>query len=116
MARIEYSQIARLKLFALKDELTLKYGIENAMRTISKIMSGIRRLENFTDSGVEISGRFDLETDYRYIFLCHNYIFYRVINVNTVIILDMLNEKEDFMKTLFGVNTISQENSDYWDE
>lgn len=33
----------------------------------------------------------------------------------TVIILEMFNKKEDFMKKLFGIVTTSQEKIDYWD-
>ena len=33
-----------------------------------------------------------------------------------IIILEIFNEKEDFMYQMFGIVTISQETIDYWNE
>lgn len=35
---------------------------------------------------------------------------------NTVLVLDVFHEKEDFMRKLFGIVTTSQETIDYWKE
>lgn len=51
--------------------------------------------------GVAVSAMYDIECDYRYIYVGHNYIFYRV-EKDAVIIVEMFDEREDFMHKLFG--------------
>ena len=50
------------------------------------------------------------------IFVEHNYFFYRLTANETILILEMFHEKEDFMRKLFGIVTTSQETIDYWKE
>ena len=87
MAKLEYSQIVRRKLKKLRSELTQR-----------------------------ISSQYDVESDYSYIFVAHNYFFYRLTANETILILEMFHEKEDFMRKLFGIVTTSQETIDYWKE
>ncbi len=87
MAKLEYSQIVRRKLKKLRSELTQR-----------------------------ISSQYDVESDYSYIFVEHNYFFYRLTANETILILEMFHEKEDFMRKLFGIVTTSQETIDYWKE
>ena len=87
MAKLEYSQIVRRQLKKLRSELTQR-----------------------------ISSQYDVESDYSYIFVEHNYFFYRLTANETILILEMFHEKEDFMRKLFGIVTTSQETIDYWKE
>lgn len=116
MVKLEYSQIVRKKLKKLRNELTQRYGENNSKTIMSKIAKGIRRLEIFPQSGTKISSQYDIVCDYSYIFIEHNYFFYRIKNKDTILILEMFHEKEDFMKKLFGIVTTPQETIDYWGE
>lgn len=58
---------------------------------------------------------YDVECDYRYIYAGHNYLFYRIEN-NKIIIVEMFDEREDFMYKLFGISSMSQDSEDYWGE
>ena len=49
--------------------------------------------------------------EYRMIFAEHNYVFYK-IEKTAILIIDIYNEKEDFMWKLFGIKTISDEIED----
>jgi len=69
LAKLEYSQIVRRKLKKLRSELTQR-----------------------------ISSQYDVESDYSYIFVEHNYFFYRLTANETILILEMFHEKEDFMR------------------
>ena len=113
MAKLEYSQIVRRKLKKLRSELTQRISSQKIM---GKITKGIRRLEAFPQSGTRISSQYDVESDYSYIFVEHNYFFYRLTANETILILEMFHEKEDFMRKLFGIVTTSQETIDYWKE
>jgi len=42
-----------------------------------------------------------------------NYIFYRIEN-DTVRVIRILNEKQDFLQILFGISSISEEGENYW--
>jgi hypothetical protein len=75
----------------------------------------VRRLEEFSDSGVDMSQMYDVDTDYFYIFTHHNYFIYR-IEGDKIIIVQMFNEKEDFVMKLFGISGRTQESIDYWGE
>lgn len=116
MAKLEYSQIVRRKLKRLRSDLTQSYGESSAQKIMGKITKGIRRLETFPQSGTRISSQYDVQSDYSYIFVEHNYFFYRLTANDTILILDMFHEKEDFMRKLFGIVTTSQETLDYWKE
>ncbi|MBD5158026.1 MAG: type II toxin-antitoxin system RelE/ParE family toxin [Butyrivibrio sp.] len=116
MLKLEYSQTVRKKLKLLKAELTQSYDEDKATAIIVKIVKSIRRLQIFPQSGAAVSSQYGVECNYRYIFAEHNYFFYRVRDKDTVLILEMFNEKEDFMRNLFGIITTSQETMDYWGE
>ena len=58
---------------------------------------------------------FDVISDYRYLFVSRNYVFYR-IESDCIKIINIYNEKEDFMWQLFGIDTTPQETLDYWGE
>lgn len=83
MARLEYSQIVRRKLKRLRDELTQNYGENHSKKSVSNITNGVRRLETFPQSGTRISSQYDINCDYRYIFVEHNYFFYRIKDKDT---------------------------------
>lgn len=116
MTKLEYSQIVRRKLKKLRSELMQTYGESNSKKIMSNIIKGVKRLEIFPQSGTRISSQYDIECDYSYIFVEQNYFFYRRKDEDTILILEMFHEKEDFMRKLFGIVTTSQETIDYWEE
>lgn len=74
-----------------------------------------RDLQQFEFKGPSVESALGIASDYRYLYVQHNYVFYRVEG-DTVRIIDIFNEKEDFMWKLFGIKTTAQETEDYWDE
>lgn len=115
LKKLEYSQIVRRKLKELKAELADKYGNEFASKSIKEMTTALRRLEQFADSGVRIAEMYDVDTDYYYVFVRHNYFIYR-IEPQKIIVAQMFNEREDFMMKLFGMSGRTQESIDYWGE
>lgn len=115
LRKLEYSQIVRRKLKELKAELADKYGNEFASKSIKEMTTALRRLEQFADSGVRIAEMYDVDTDYYYVFVRHNYFIYR-IEPQKIIVAQMFNEREDFMMKLFGMSGRTQESIDYWGE
>ncbi len=115
MKKVEYSQIVRKKLKKLRENLTTEFNSEISKKAVKKITDVARGLGDFEEAGVLVSSIYDVESDYRYIYVGHNYLFYR-IEIDKIIIVEMFDEREDFMYKLFGISTISQESIDYWDE
>lgn len=102
-------------MMKLRSELTAKFGNEVSQKALKSITIAARGLLEFEDKGIAVSTMYDVECDYRYLYAKHNYLFYRVEN-NRIIIVEMFDEREDFMQKLFGIESISKEEEDYWDE
>ena len=105
---MEYSLIARDKLKNLRKDLTARFGAEVSRKMVKKITEAARGLGIFEEKGISVSSIYDIECDYRYLYVGHNYLFYR-IEPEQIIIVDVFDEREDFMWKLFGINTTSQE-------
>lgn len=115
MKKVEYSQIVRRKLKALRMRLTSEFGSEVAGKSLKQITDAARGLENFAEKGISVSSMYDIECDYRYLYVEHDYLFYRIEN-DKIIIAEMFDDREDFMYKLFGISMTSQESLDYWDD
>ena len=113
--KLEYSQIVRRKLKALKLYLTEQYGEELARTAVNKITDRARELQKNPELGVDLSAKYDIDTDFRELFVNHNHLFYYK-DGDTIIIAEMFGEKEDFMYKLFGISGRTQESIDYWGE
>ena len=99
----------------LRSELTEKFGNDVSQKALKIITTAARNLLNFEDKGIAVSAMYDVECDYRYLYVKHNYLFYR-IEKNKIIIVEMFDEREDFMQKLFGIISISKGEEEYWGE
>lgn len=108
MKKVEYSQIVRYKLRRLKIQLTQNFGIKVAKQTIDKILCAVESLETFEEMGLLLSAIYNLECDYRLLHVSRNYLIYR-IELDRIIIVEMFDERENFMYKLFGIRTLLQD-------
>lgn len=115
MKKAEYSQIVRLNLQTLRTELTKRFGAEISQKAVKQITKAARGLGDFEGKGIQVSAIYDIECEYRYLFVSHNYLFYR-IEKDRIIIVEMFDEREDFMQKIFGITATSQDTLDYWKE
>ena len=106
MKKIKYTPDAADKLRALKLAISGEYGEDKAKKVIKSITEAIRRLCDYEEKGPEVSKMFDVVSDYRYIFVFRNYMFYRRED-KYIPIINLYHEKEDFMRQLFGSDTTS---------
>lgn len=113
--KLEYSQIVRRKLKTLRANLTAEYGDEVSRKSVKKITDAARGLQKYPNKGVDLSSRFDIDTDYKYYVVSPNYLFYYIEN-DTIFIAEIFHEREDFMYQLFGISSHSTESEDYWGE
>ena len=115
MKKIKYTPDAADKLRELKKTISQEYGTNSAKTLVKKITDAIRELCDYEEKGPEVSKMLGVDTDYRYIFVSKNYVFYRIED-KYIRIINLYHEKEDFMWQLFGVNTTLPETIDYWEE
>lgn len=115
MRKVEYSSLVRRKLLKLKMDLTGEYGEQKALDILKAMVNHVDMLGQHEESGVSISRMYEIDTDYWYLFTNHNYFIYRIED-KKVVIVQMFNEREDFMMKLFGISGRSQESIDYWGE
>lgn len=115
MRKIEYAPLVKKKMIALKAWLTEHYDRETAQRILTGIISDAERLEAHPKSGTNIAEMYTLDTEYWYLFTHQHYLVYR-IEAKKVVIVQMFNEREDFLMMLFGMSGRTQESIDYWGE
>ena len=108
MSKIEYSPIALEDLQSLRNNISLNCGDSAAKKILNKIISDIRRLDQYPLSGVDLGNIIDNPTKYRYIFSEKNYIFYHVER-EKIRIVRVLNERQDYMQQLFGISIETEE-------
>ena len=83
-----YTPKARNDLLQIKESIIEKFDDEDLAKKI---------LRKMTETGIT-----GIYTDYRCLFCEKNYVFYR-IEADRVCVIRVLNERQDYMRILFGV-------------
>lgn len=106
---IRYAPKALQDLQGIKESILDRFDSEIiADRVLRNITTSINDLAVFPYKGVELKTVIKMETDYRYLFREKNYVFYRIGN-EEVSIIRVLNEKQDYMRILFGISDVEDE-------
>lgn len=98
-----YTPKARNDLLQIKESIIEKFDDKDlAKKILRKMTETVRQLITFPYLGQELSGITGIYTDYRCLFCEKNYVFYR-IEADRVCVIRVLNERQDYMRILFGV-------------
>jgi len=97
---VQIALSAQQDLLRLKAYLENEFGREVANEVLRKIIGKIKNFEEFPLIGKPLSNRIDLPTDYMYLVIEKNYIFYRIED-RVVRIIRILDTRQDFMRILF---------------
>jgi plasmid stabilization system protein ParE len=109
MSRILYTQEALEDLQTIKTRIIDNFCDEElAVKSLRKLMQQIQGIADFPHMGMELSKIIGISSDYYYLFRKPNYIFYRVED-DTIRIIHILNERQDYMRILFGISEASDE-------
>ena len=108
MFKLDYAPRAMDDLARMKDFITSRHGADVAQKSLRRITTSARRLGRFPEEGPSLAGLINISTDYRYLYVRPNYLFYR-IEGNCVKIVRVLNEKQDIYNILFGLSTVTDE-------
>lgn len=107
--KIQYSPEAVDRLKEIKRIL----GI-NTYKNIRESISG---LSTAPQKGALVENYIEIPNPYRFLHVSQHYVFYRIDeNTSVVKITDIFSEREDFLRTMFGVSLRTQESIDYWKE
>ena len=115
MKKLIYTPDAADKLRAIKATIASQYGSKKAKEIVKEITQAIRGLMINEEKGPSVEAMFGVPSDYRYIFISKNYVFYGIED-DTIRVINIYNEKEDFMWLMFGVDTTPQDTLSYWKE
>ncbi len=115
MPKLVYVPKALDDLQGIKTYVAKQFGEGKAKASVKEITSTVKQLELFPREGSRLEDLIEFPTDYHYLVIKPNYVFYRVEG-DTVRIIRILNEKQDFLQILFGISSISEEGEDYWDD
>lgn len=113
MPKLIYAPKALEDIQGIKTYVAKQFGEGKAKVSVKEITSTVKQLELFSGEGSCLEDLIEFPTDYHYLVIKPNYVFYRVEG-DTVRIIRILNEKQDFLQILFGISSISEEGEDYW--
>lgn len=115
MKKIVYSPDAIEKIQKIERQVRAEYGNKTAQKVKKAITARIRSLQTLEEQGVSMYDLYGVTPDYRRLYVAHNYIFY-YLEENVIQIVNLYNEKEDFMYKLFGIRSTDEEAEAYWDD
>ena len=99
MREIIYSQAYRIKILQLRDYLDENYGKSVRINILKSITDKVNNLILFPKSGSSVEQVFGIESDYWFIYVLKNYIFY-TIRDDKIEIVNIYNEKEDIIRRI----------------
>ncbi|SDA79229.1 Plasmid stabilization system protein ParE [Butyrivibrio sp. INlla18] len=115
MRKLAFSPDYKEKISNVRQWLDLRFGKDIRAKAMQNIKAKLASLKMFPEQGVSVQAMFGIESSYHLVFVAHNYIFYE-FDDERVYVVNIYNEREDFMYQLFGIKTTSSDTESYWDE
>ncbi len=112
MKKLKYSPDYVEKMRELKKYLDFQFGGDVRKKVIKEIGSRVRSLRENEQIGISVREMYGVDTDCLCIFVAKTYVFYR-IETDCIYVVNVYNEREDFMMDLFGISGRTQESIDY---
>ncbi len=115
MKTLLYSQDYKEKLQALRKYLDFQFGISVRKEVLLKLNKQIHLLQDHEKMGHSVREMFGIDCDYYYLYAAKNIIFYR-FDEQHIYIVNMYNEREDYMQKMFGSFARLHEDAFSWTE
>ena len=115
MKKLVYSPQYKRRLTEIKKYLDAQFGVDIRKKALRTITDRLHQIQRYEGSGVSLRELYGINTEYKYVFVAHNYVFYK-IEADCVHILTIFNEREDFLLDIFGISSTDQDAEAYWDE
>lgn len=107
MYKIQYSPRAKEDLLKIKHYILDEFDQENATNKMKSIITKIKNLEEYPLMGRPLSNMIDVATDYMYLVIDKNYVFYRNED-QCVKIIRVLDKRQDYMRALFIIIEVEE--------
>ena len=101
MKKLRYTPDYKEKLHSLRKYLDFQFGENVRMEVLSSISKQIHALQTHERMGLSVRDMFGIDCDYYYIYVAKNIIFYRY-DSQYIYIVNMYNEREDYIQKMFG--------------
>lgn len=115
MKKLVYSPQYKRRLTEIRKYLDAHFGVDVRKKVLRMITDRLHQIQMHEGSGVSLRELYGINTEYRYVFVAHNYVFYK-IEADCVHILTIYSEREDFLLDVFGIRSIDPDAEAYWDE
>ena len=102
MKSILYSPVFSEKIELLLSRLKIQFGENVCKKKIKELYDAINLLSLNEHMGISVREVYGVDCDFYCIYAVHNYVFYK-IELSSINILDIYDEREDFMKKMFGI-------------
>ncbi|MCR5033364.1 MAG: type II toxin-antitoxin system RelE/ParE family toxin [Lachnospiraceae bacterium] len=113
--QIKYSPTVAEKLKKMRTQITSSHSKEIAIKVISAILESINELKNNPEIGPSVEAIMGIPTPYRFLHVEKNFVFYRLED-NTIYIIEIFNEREDFLWKMFHIKLRTWESMNFWGE
>ncbi|MCR5330419.1 MAG: type II toxin-antitoxin system RelE/ParE family toxin [Lachnospiraceae bacterium] len=111
MKKLKYSPDYTEKMREIKKYLDFQFSGDVRKKVIKEIGSRVRSLCEHEQVGISVHDMYGVDTDCLCIFVAKNYVFYR-IEPDCIYVVNIYNEREDFMMDLFGIKTTPNDHTD----
>ena len=115
MKKLVYSPRYKRRLTEIKKYLDAQFGVDIRKKALRTITDRLHQIQRYEGSDVSLRELYGINTEYKYIFVAHNYVFYK-IEADCVHILTIYNEREDLLLDIFGISSTDQDAEAYWNE
>ena len=104
MKTIVYTDEFLRKIEILKLRLVSEFGERTEKKKMKEIYNVINLLSLNEYLGLSVREIFGIDCDFYYIYAVHNYVFYS-ISEKMIKVLNIFDEREDFMMKMFGIKS-----------
>ena len=112
---IEKEVVVQLNL--LKSKLITMQGIKKGTVTFKKIIASLDNLGVYSGIGRNIKNYYNIDCpDNWYLLISHTNYFVFKQEEKRIVVLKMYDEKQDFIRELFGISMRSEESINFWGE
>jgi hypothetical protein len=105
--KIKYSPDVREKLRQIKKDAGVKI--------VGKITKGIKSISDNPRKCPTVESILGIPSPYFFLYVEHHFVFYR-LDDKIIYVTTIYNERENFMREMFGIRLRTQESIDYWGE
>ncbi|MPW27220.1 type II toxin-antitoxin system RelE/ParE family toxin [Alkalibaculum sp. M08DMB] len=107
MYKIQYSPRAKEDLLKIKQYIVNEFDKEIAAIKVKNIITKIKNLGEYPLMGRPLSNMIDVSTEYMYLVIDKNYVFYRNED-KCVNIIRVLDTRHDYMRALFHIREVEE--------